>query len=176
MFRTLLLLLVGAVAVVLVLAFRQPDHYTVERRAVVSAPPDTVFALINDFHRWAVWSPWARLDPAMTLTINTPGAGTGATYEWKGNREVGSGRMAIRESLAPSTVTIDMHFLTPIDSRSIIEFQLEPANGGTSVIWTMRGDQTLLSRVMGVFSSMDAMVGPDFERGLAQLQTAVAPK
>jgi hypothetical protein len=36
----------------------------------------------------------------------------------------------------------------------------------------MTGKKTLLTKVMGIFTSMDKMVGPDFEKGLAQLKTA----
>ena len=35
----------------------------------------------------------------------------------------------------------------------------------------MFGPSPLLSKVMGVFMSMDRMVGPDFEAGLAKLKS-----
>lgn len=174
MFKRILIVLVIAVACIGVLAMRQPDSYTVERRATMSAPPQNVFALVNDFRQWSAWSPWATKDPNMQLTISERPDGVGASYEWHGNGEVGAGRMEIKESLPPNRVTIDLHFLEPIDSRSVMLMQIEPAGTGSTVIWTMRGDQTLLSRVMSVFTSMDAMVGPDFDRGLKQLETASA--
>ena len=34
----------------------------------------------------------------------------------------------------------------------------------------MTGRKTLMTRVMGIFKSMDSMVGPDFEKGLAKLK------
>lgn len=172
--KKILMVLVVAVVCVGILAMRQPDTYTVERRAVVKAPVDSVFAQINDFHHWKAWSPWARLDTAMTLKISDPGVGNGATYEWKGNSDVGEGKMEIKESMAPSKVTIDLHFISPIDSKSVTTFQLEPKDGGTEVIWTMRGDHSFMSKVMSVFTSMDKMIGPDFEKGLSQMQTAVS--
>jgi len=40
----------------------------------------------------------------------------------------------------------------------------------------MTGKITLLTKVMGIFRSMDRMIGPDFERGLARLKaTAEKP-
>ena len=44
----------------------------------LGAPPEQVFALINDFHRWGEWSPWEKLDPAMNRTFGGP-AGSTAT-------------------------------------------------------------------------------------------------
>ena len=174
MLNRILLVLVVLVVGVGVLALRQPDTFTVERRVTMPVPPEKVFALVNDFRQWAVWSPWATKDPQMQLAISPQPAGVGATYEWHGNRDVGAGRMEIKESLPPNRVAIDLHFLAPIDSRSVMLMQIEPNDAGSTVIWTMRGDNTLLSRIMSVFTSMDAMVGPDFDRGLAQLQTAAA--
>ena len=36
----------------------------------------------------------------------------------------------------------------------------------------MTGPRTLALKVMGVFRSMDTMIGPDFEKGLARLKAA----
>jgi len=38
------------------------------------------------------------------------------------------------------------------------------------VLWTMSGTKTFMTKVMGVFSSMDKMIGPDFEKGLDRLR------
>jgi hypothetical protein len=44
---------------------------------------------------------------------------------------------------------------------------------GTHVTWTMTGAKTLMTKVMGVFTSMDKLVGRDFEKGLSQLKASV---
>ena len=35
----------------------------------------------------------------------------------------------------------------------------------------MTGPKTLMIRVMGLFRSMEKMIGPDFEKGLARLKS-----
>ena len=45
-----------------------------------------------------------------------------------------------------------------------------PSGTGSLVTWTMTGEKTFATKVMGVFTSMDKMVGPDFEKGLARLK------
>ncbi len=77
-----LVILAGVIAM-------QPSEYTVQRSATISAPPATVFPMVNDFHSWDAWSPWAKLDPAMKVTYNGPPAGAGAIYTWAGNDKVG---------------------------------------------------------------------------------------
>ncbi len=57
--------LVLAILAVLGLATTKPATFRVERSAAISAPPEVVFANLEDFHQWAAWSPWEKLDPAM---------------------------------------------------------------------------------------------------------------
>ena len=45
--------------------------------------------------------------------------------------------------------------------------------GSSHVTWKMTGPRTLAVKIMGVFSSMDSMIGKDFERGLAQLKSGL---
>ena len=78
--------------------------------------------------------------------------------------------MKITEAVEPSTVQIALDFLKPFKSSSTTTFDLKAQSEATEVIWTMTGPMTLMTRVMGVFKSMDKMVGPDFEKGLTQLK------
>lgn len=175
MIKKILLGVLVLVLVVLAYATTQPDTFSVERRLTIAAPPERVFAQINDFHAWEAWSPWAKLDPAMTTTYGGAPAGVGAVYDWSGNRDVGTGRMEIKSSTPHSEVVIALDFLTPFESHNVTTFMLTPANGGTEVLWTMKGNADYVTKLMTTFASMDKMVGPDFERGLQQLK-AVAER
>jgi len=55
-------------------------------------------------------------------------------------------------------------------AHNTAEFTLEPQGGGTKVTWAMHGPNTLMSKVMGLFVSMDKLVGPQFDEGLAKLK------
>ena len=86
-----------AVAVVIVslllYASTKPDTFEVKRSIVVNATASEVFLYVNDFHNWASWSPWEKLDPAMKRTFSGAATGVGAVYAWEGNDDVGQGRM-----------------------------------------------------------------------------------
>jgi len=144
--------------------------YTVERQQRVDAPASAVFQRIVDFHRWRAWSPWEAIDPNLQRTYGGAESGVGAVYEWEGNRKAGKGRMEITDIAPDSSVTIDLQFLKPFKSNSTTEFNLHPDGGSTVVTWKMSGPKTFMTRVMGVFTSMDKMIGPDFEKGLQQLK------
>jgi hypothetical protein len=150
------------------------ETYSVERSAVMSAPRERIYEQIADFHNWPHWSPWEGLDPDMRRTYSGASSGTSAAYSWSGNRRAGQGRMEIRSASAPSTVDIDLAFEKPFTSRSDTVFTIAQEGPEASrVTWTMTGKKTLVTKVMGVFKSMDAMIGPDFEKGLAQLKSVV---
>jgi len=172
MLKKILIVLVLAVAGVLLYAATKPDTFQVQRRATIAAPPERVFALIDDFHRWGEWSPWEKLDPAMTRTFEGPASGTGAVYAWKGNKDVGQGRMEIAESTPPGRIAIKLDFIEPMESNNVTEFVLAPKDGGTEVTWTMRGPSPYLTKVMDTVVGMDRLIGKDFEAGLANMKAA----
>jgi uncharacterized protein YndB with AHSA1/START domain len=168
-------LLIGAGVLVAGLfgyAASRPNEFKIQRKARVKATPEKVFPHINDFHRWEAWSPWEKLDPAMTRKHSGPANGKGAAYEWQGNKKVGKGRMEITEATAPRRVVIDLHFMEPWQARNTTEFLLEPAGGETDVTWTMTGTNPFMMKVMGIFMNMDKAIGSDFEKGLTSLKTA----
>ncbi|MBL9134979.1 MAG: SRPBCC family protein [Verrucomicrobiales bacterium] len=176
MIKKLLLLLAVAVVALVVIAALQPAAFKVTRTATIAASPAKVFALLNDFHRWDEWSPWAKLDPAMKTTYEGPSAGVGAIYTWSGDSKVGKGRMTLAESKTNEVVGIKLEFLEPMAAVNATEFQLKPQGDQTTVIWSMDGTNNFAGKLFCLFMNMDKMVGGDFERGLAQLKTAAESK
>jgi uncharacterized protein YndB with AHSA1/START domain len=157
------------VAAVLLFAATRPDSFSVERRIVIQAPPEKIQPLIADFHRWSDWSPWEKLDPAMQRSFRGPPSGVGASYGWQGNGDVGSGRMEVK-AVAADKVSIQLDFIAPFEGHNTADFMLTPKDGGTEVRWVMFGPATFVTKLMGVFVSMDSMIGKDFDKGLAQLK------
>jgi hypothetical protein len=147
------------------------DTYTVQRSTTIEAPPARVYEQLADFHNWVNWSPWEEIDPALRRTYSGAGSGTGAAYAWSGNRKAGQGRMEITEAIEPSKVQIELFFEKPFKARNETVFSVRPEGKGSVVTWTMIGKRTLMTRVMGIFVSMEKFLGPDFEKGLAKLKT-----
>ena len=169
------IVIVVLIAAVLILAATGPDTFRVQRAASIKAPPERIFSLINDFHRWDAWSPWEKKDPAMKRTFGAATSGKGAVYAWDGNKDVGQGRMEVAESVPPSKVAIKLDFVKPFEAHNRVEFTLEPKGDATNVVWTMQGDTPYFAKIIHVFINMDSMVGKDFEAGLASLK-AIAEK
>lgn len=171
MLKTVALVAVVLIAVLLVVIVTRPDTYHVQRTTVIAAPPALSFSLVNDFHQWAPWSPWGKLDPNMKQTYDGPSAGVGASYFWSGNDKVGEGRMTITQSVPPERIVIKLEFIKPWEGNSVTKFTFEPQGQATQVSWVMDGTSTFMSKAFSLVMNMDRMIGNDFEKGLAQLKS-----
>ena len=160
---------VAAVLVVLVLVVAlRPATFHLERSGLVAAPPEVTFAQVNDFHAWAAWSPWAKIDPAMKTVFTGPANGIGSVYYWNGEK-TGEGRMTLEKSEQPKTIGIKLEFLKPFTAVNQTTFAFAAVPEGTKVTWSMDGENNFMAKAMSLFMDMDKMVGPDFEKGLASL-------
>jgi hypothetical protein len=146
------------------------DTYTVTRSTRVHAPASAIFERIVDFRRWSAWSPYEELDPAMDRTYSGAESGVGAVYKWSGNIKVGAGQMEIVDAVDGERVVIDQRFFKPFRSHATTTFALEGPDDDTAVTWSTIGPVTTMTRMMGIFRSMDRLLGPVFEDGLARLK------
>lgn len=159
-----------AIAVILIIAATKPDNFVVQRTLDINAAPEKIFPLINDFHNWTQWSPYENRDPNLQRTYSGAAMGKGAVYAWRGNKDIGEGRMEITETQEPNSILIALDFLAPFKAHNVAEFTIAPRGDGSTVTWAMRGASPFVTKVMQVFFSMDKMVGADFETGLANLK------
>jgi len=166
----LLAIIVVAVVGVLAIAAMQPDRFRVARSLAITAPPERIYPLIADFHRWPDWSPYETLDPDMQRTIGGAASGVGATYAWAGDGNAGAGRMEIVAAQPPDRIDIALDFSAPMEAHNTATFALVPAGDDTLVTWAMEGDSPLLFKVMCLFFDVDQMIGKDFETGLVNLK------
>ena len=163
-------ILVGLVVGFCVVVSLQPSTFSVERGTIMAAPPERVFAQVNDLKAWDGWSPWSKLDPHAKTTISTPSAGKGATFAWVGNQEIGEGALTIIESKPDELVDVEQEFVKPFAGKARMAFTLVPQEGQTKVNLKMSGEHDFLGKAMCLFMDMDAMLGKDFEQGLANMK------
>lgn len=170
--RTVLLGILALLVVGIAFVASRPSAFRVERSAMVEAPPDRVFALLNDFHRWSEWSPYEKLDSNLRRSFDGPASGPGASYAWVGNDDVGEGSMKIVDAKPGESVTIDLEFKKPFEAKNLTTFTLKPVEAGTKVTWAMDGQNGFVGKAMSLVMDLDRFVGKDFEQGLANLNAA----
>ncbi len=173
MLKKILLVLAIIIIGIIVVSRIQPDAYTVEREASIDAPPEVVFAHVNDFHKWQQFNAWADTDPNAVYTYPGAESGVGAGYHWKGNSDMGEGNMTILESRPNEYVKVDMEFIEPFAGKAITEYMLTPIQGGTQLTQRMTSEHSFFSKIMCLFMDMDKMIGEKFEEGQRRMQKAL---
>jgi Polyketide cyclase / dehydrase and lipid transport len=80
------ILIVGdlAVAAILIFAATRSNTINVQRSITIDAPPEEIFALIDDFHYWPRWAPQDRARALMTRTYGLAERGLGAVSDRMG--------------------------------------------------------------------------------------------
>lgn len=167
--KKVLLFAVGLLVLLAVIGLLLPAQSHVERSVVIDAPADTVFPLINNFHEFNRWSPWAKKDPDTQYRFEGPDSGTGAKMSWSSeNPQVGKGSQEIVESEPNERVATGLDFGDMGTAQAA--FTLEPAGDGVKVTWGFDVEHGMnpVNRYMGLL--MDRWVGADYEAGLADLK------
>jgi carbon monoxide dehydrogenase subunit G len=157
---------VVVVAVVLAVGALQPAAYEVSRSVEIEAPPAAVFPHVNDLKKFNEWSPWIKMDRDAKVAYG----GGSDSFTWSGNSSIGEGKMTIAEREEPNLVRMRLDFVRPFPGTGEATFTLEPSGAGTRVTWVMKGEKVFVTKVIGLFVSMDRMIGPSFDRGLADLK------
>lgn len=176
MLSPILIAIFLVITALLLYAASRPDTFRIARSTRIAAPAATIFPLIDDFHQWERWSPWENLDPSLKRIYDGAASGKGATYAWFGNKDVGQGRMEIIESDPPVRLKIQIDFMVPFEAHNTVEFTLQPEGDGTLLTHAMFGPSPFISRLMGIFFSMDKMIGGKFEEGLGKLKAIAEAK
>jgi hypothetical protein len=170
------MLKIAAIAIALIVggllaaAATRPDEFRVQRSASIQAPPEKIFPHINDLRRFNAWNPFEKKDPNVKGSYSGAASGAGAAYAFEGNSEVGRGRIAIVDSQPASEVRMTLDMLQPFEAHNVVEFTLRPKGDATSVTWAIHGPMPFVSKLFALFCDMDAMIGGEFEKGLAELK------
>ena len=160
-----------AVGMMLILASMRQDTFHVERSQRIAAPPEWVFAQINDLRRMKNWNPYEQKDPSLKGVFGPTTRGVGASYAFDSDK-VATGRMTIVESKPLRQVTLRLDFEKPFVSTVTTEYTLKPDRGGTQVTWSMQGPANFVHKLMETVFVLDPLIGRDLDQGLRNLKVA----
>ncbi len=174
--KKILIGLAGVIIVFVIVVAAQPADFRVERSATLAATPAALFEHVNDHHKFAVWNPFAQIDPNVKNTYSGPDSGVGAVCSWEGNSDIGAGSSTIIESKPGELVRQRMDWRRPMEGTSTVDFTFKPAGDKTVVTWAMYGKNGFMGKAVSLFMNMDKICGPQFEKGLADLGKIAATK
>lgn len=173
MLRKLAIVLAIVIVVFLIVVAMQPDDYRISRSKTIAAPPAAAFAQANDFHNWAAWSAWDKIDPNMKRTYEGSPSGVGAVYKWSGNDEIGEGKMTITESKPNELVRVKLEFFKPMEGQAMADMTFKSEGAGTLATWEMYGKNNFLGKAFHLCIDMDKMIGGKYDESLTALKSVV---
>lgn len=78
--------------------------------------------------------------------------------------------MTLIESQPGALVKIRTDFAKPFVGSSFSDFTLKPEGEGTSLTWSMAGENDFIGEAICLFVSMDKVLGGEMEKGLAGIK------
>jgi uncharacterized protein YndB with AHSA1/START domain len=175
MFKKLFFGIGLVLAVLAVIGIVLPGEVTVKRSIEIHASPAIVFQNLNSFQQFNQWSPWAKIDPATKYTYSGPKHGVGHKMAWSSSHdEVGTGSQEIVESTPSSLVKTTLDFGE--HGGGVATFTLTPQGEATSLTWDFHTDMGGGPAGGWLGLMMDSMLGPSYEKGLADLKLLVESK
>lgn len=170
--KKILYILIGLVVLYVILCLCGPSSMKVERSIQINVSAETIKAKIVDlkfFHE--SWSPWTEKDPNMTVTYSGETGKEGSSMSWVSDKkEVGKGSMTYKGTHGDTIVEL-LSFEGQGDAQ--IYHIVSPEGTGSKVSWVMESAVPFPFRAIMLFMNMDKMVGPDFEKGLANLKAVM---
>ncbi|MDA9775800.1 SRPBCC family protein [Flavobacteriales bacterium] len=172
--KGLLITLIALFAVYVLLSFFLPSNTHVERNVEINAPAGTVWSKISVFKNWEAWSPWIENDSSINNVYTGTDGDLGSKMSWTSDSS-GVGFMEILESVPNEKLVAILAFTEPWESSSEDTFILTEKDGKTTVSWSDHMEINFWARpimfAMGMNTDkMDEMMGPDFEKGLANIK------
>lgn len=167
----LFLCLIACIALAIYIAV-QPNSFKVSREHVMEAPASVAYNNVVDFQNWEAWSPWIEKDPNTSITLGENTLGVGGNYSWTDSQ--GKGSMKTKEVIENNEIDQEIQFDNYQPSNVNWKFEaLEPAK--TKVTWTMTAEKLpfMFKAYALANGGFDAMIGPDFERGLVKLDSVL---
>lgn len=168
--RNILIVLVAALAV---MYFMGPAENNVSRSINIDAPVSAVFPYVKSLQQMNRWSPWAKKDPKIVNTFEGTDGQVGSVNHWVSDI-VGTGSQEITKSLENELVETKLVFLKPYESTAEASLKVTAGeNGSTDVAWGLHSKNGLMERFIFLFNDFDAIIGKDYEEGLASLKELV---
>lgn len=157
----------GFVVLLLIIGLALPSQSRFVVSMTVDAHPATVFALVNDMRRTALWSPITDSDPSVRLVYSGPERGPGSTVTWD-SATVGTGTHTITESRPYDHVKTLINAGEPGETRTW--FELNGNHGVTTVNWGFEHDYGLniIGRYFGLM--VTGVIRRDYQNGLENLK------
>jgi len=125
---TILLAVLGLIALLLIVAlFMKKEHY-VKREIVVNAPLQKVFDFLKLLKNQDQFNKWAKTDPGRKWEYKGTDGTAGFIIAWSGNKKAGEGEKEIMNIIEGKRIETEIRFVRPMRVTSSVIMETEPVS------------------------------------------------
>jgi hypothetical protein len=137
---TILLILAGAIALLLLIGlFMKKEHY-VNREIIINAPRQKVFDYLRLLKNQDEFNEHAMVAPDRQREFKGTDGTVGYIYSWKGNKSAGEGEKEIKNIIEGKRIETEIRFVKPMRVTASIIMETESlSDNQTKVNWTNAG-------------------------------------
>ena len=166
---TILLVLAGIIALLLILAlFIRKEHY-VKREIVINAPRQKVFDFLKLLENQEKFNKHAMAGADRKKEYKGTDGTVGYIYAWSGNKDAGEGEKEIKNLIEGKKIETEIRFVKPMRATATIIMEMESVSDDqTKLSWSNAG--TLNYPVNLLVPIMEKMLPKDMDSSLITLK------
>jgi uncharacterized protein YndB with AHSA1/START domain len=167
---TILIVIAGIIALLLLIALFTKKDFTLEKQVVINRPKRDVFNYLKLIKNQEQYSVWVMKDPNIKIVYTGTDGTVGFTSSWESNdKNVGIGEQEIKKIDDGESIEVEIRFKKPFEGTN---------QARTSVI-TLGDTQTKVTQVFYGSSKfpmnlmnlmMDKLVGKDMQKNLENMK------
>ena len=170
MLGTILLIIAGIFAAIIVAGIFIPSKYAFSKSIRINSERKLVFNMIDDLSTWEKWSAWSKENDAkIAITLGEKSSGTGASMTWKGTK-MGKGSMEVENAEPYKLIEVEAVFNKGVFRMNFtISFE-EMGERDTLVDWKVSGRTRRggFAKILG--RMLPKWMGKDIETSLKVLK------
>lgn len=143
------------------------SSFNINTSKFIKVPTSIVYKNINDYKNWKDWGPWYEMDATIVASFPEKTSGVGASYSWTGAD--GNGSMKTLSTIENNEIIQQIDFGS--GSTPEVYWKLTKVEGGTEVIWGMKGNNTFSEKIYWLINGgIEKNMLPMYKRGLELLE------
>ena len=171
---TILLILAGLIALLLIIAlFMKKEHY-VKREIIINAPRQKVFDFLKYLKNQEKFNKWAKDDPDRNWQYKGTDGTVGFIISWNGNKNVGEGEKEIINIIEGKKIETQIRFVRPMATIANVIMETEsisnPGNTQEQTKVSMSNAGTLNYPMNIMIPMVEKMFPKDMDTSLLTLK------
>lgn len=134
-FITILLVLVGIIAMLLIIAFFMKRTHYVKREIIINRPVQEVFDFLRFLNNQDKFNKWAKVDPDRNWEYKGTDGTVGYIISWKGSRKSGEGEKEIINIIEGKRIETQIRFIKPMATTADVIMEMESLSDNQTKVY-----------------------------------------